>query len=438
MRVSVFGIGYVGVVSSACLAAVGHEITAVDIVPEKIEMINRGQSPIIEDQIDSLVSANVRAGRLRATSDVKQAIEQSDISLISVGTPSKSDGSLSTDAVKSVLSSIGEAIRSKSSDHVIVMRSTVPPRTAEDELIPLLEDRARRRCGVNLTYYSNPEFLREGSSVNDFLHPPFTLIGSAEGDNASVLRSLYSFVPAPTYITDFRTAESVKYLCNVYHAVKLSFANEAGAILNGLGVDARKAFRIFCQDTALNISASYLRPGFAFGGSCLPKDIRAFLAVARTVNVNSSFLGEMLPSNQSVIQRAYEMIARHGRQTVSFFGLAFKPGTDDLRESPFVALAERLIGRGYELRIYDRSLDLARLVGSNRRYIESEIPHLDRLMVATPEEALQNTGIAVIGHIAQDDQPALRRALDKHIVIDLAGIDDLRYLDGISYQGLCW
>lgn len=438
MRVSVFGVGYVGVVSSACLADVGHHVVAVDVVPDKVAMINRGQSPIVEPEIGPLVAAAFAAGRLRATADAESAVAETDISFISVGTPSQVDGGTSMSAVEGVVRSIGEAIRRKSSAHTVVMRSTVPPGSAEEKLIPLLEEVSGRRCGDGLSYYSNPEFLREGSSVKDFRKPPYTLIGSAGGDDAAVLRLLYEPVDAPVSITSYRVAESVKYLSNVYHAVKLAFANEAGAILAARGIDAREAFRIFCQDQVLNISPAYLRPGFAFGGSCLPKDVRAFLAIGNTANVGNSFLREILPSNAAVVQRAFDMIASYGRQPVSLFGLAFKTGTDDLRESPFVALAERLIGRGYPVRIFDRSIDIARLIGSNRRYIESEIPHLEQLLVSSPEEALSGSRIAVIGHVAAADQPALRRALKGHVVIDLAGIDELEELSGITYRGFCW
>jgi GDP-mannose 6-dehydrogenase len=438
MRVSVFGIGYVGVVSSACLADFGHHVVAIDVVPDKVAMINRGQSPIVEHEIGPLVATAFADGRLRATDDAESAVAETDISFISVGTPSQPDGATSMSAVEGVVRSIGQAIRRKSSAHTVVMRSTVPPGSAEDKLIPLLEEASGRRCGDGLSYYSNPEFLREGSSVRDFRKAPYTLIGAADGDDAVVLRLLYEPVDAPVCITSYRVAESVKYLSNVYHAVKLAFANEAGAILAAKGVDAREAFRIFCQDQVLNISPAYLRPGFAFGGSCLPKDVRAFLAFGNTGNVGGSVLREILPSNAAVVQRAFDMITSHGRQPVSLFGLAFKPGTDDLRESPFVALAERLIGRGYPLRIFDRSIDIARLIGSNRRYIESEIPHLEQLLVPSPEAALSGSRIAVIGHIAAADQPALRCALKDHVVIDLVGISDLEKLPGITYRGFCW
>jgi GDP-mannose 6-dehydrogenase len=341
-------------------------------------------------------------------------------------------------AVDAVVTAIGRAIRDKPGPHTVVMRSTVPPGTAEDRVIPLLERESGRALGQRLHYYSNPEFLREGSSVRDFRSPPFTLIGAPAGDDATILRQVYAPIQAAVHLAPFRVAESVKHISNVFHAVKLAFANEAGAILASYGVDAREAFRLLCEDKVLNVSAAYLKPGFAFGGSCLPKDVRSFLSLADARNLSAPFLKQLLPSNQAIIDRAYEAITRHGRQPISLFGLSFKQGTDDLRESPFVRLAERLIGRGYDLRIYDRFVQVARLMGANRSFIEKEIPHLERLMVISPEAALSTSRVAVIGHIAPEDRPALLAGLSGHIVIDLAGMDALRDVPGITYEGLCW
>ena len=355
-----------------------------------------------------------------------------------VGTPSAANGSVALGAVDGVVKAIGAAIRIKPGPHVVVMRSTVPPGTAEDRIIPLLEQASGRRLGEGLFYYSNPEFLREGSSVRDFRQPPFTLIGAPPGDDAPVLREIYGAIDAPVHLTSIRVAESVKHISNVFHAVKLTFANEAGAILAAHGVDAREALRLLCEDRVLNISPAYLRPGFAFGGSCLPKDVRSFLALADQRNLAAPMLRHLMPANQAIIDRTFEAVARHGRQAVALFGLAFKRGTDDLRESPFVLLAEKLLGKGYDLRIYDRSVQVATLMGSNRAYIEREIPHLERLMVVSPQAALAGVKIAIIGHIAAEDRPALLASLAGHTVIDLAGLADLRSHAGISYEGLCW
>jgi GDP-mannose 6-dehydrogenase len=438
MKISIFGIGYVGAVSAGCLADLGHEIVGVDVSADKVAMLARGQSPIVEAEIDDLIADGVKSGRLRATQDVAEAIAHTDVSFISVGTPSAPNGSVSMKAVDEVVGQIGRALKNKATPHTVVMRSTVPPGTAEERVLPILERESGRVRGDGLAYYSNPEFLRESTSVRDFHKPPFTLIGAAEGDDAAIVREIYAAVDAPVRVTPYRVAESVKYLSNVYHAVKLAFANEAGAVLAAHGVDAREAFSLFCEDRILNVSAAYLRPGFAFGGSCLPKDIRSFLALADGKDVPAPFLKSVLPSNQSIIDRAFETIARHGRQRVALFGLAFKQGTDDLRESPLVTLAEKLIGKGYDLAIFDRSVDIARLTGANRAYIDREIPHLERLLVKTPEEALNGARLAVIGHIGREDRPGFLAAYAGQAIIDLAGIPELRPAAGAAYEGLCW
>ncbi len=438
MRISVFGIGYVGAVSCGCFAEMGHDVIGVDIAPEKIAMLAAGRSPIVEETIDKLIAGAVGHGKLTATGDATDAINRTDVSVIAVGTPSAPDGNVAFGAVDAVVTAIGRALRNKSEPHTVIMRSTVPPGTAEERIIPILQRESGRALGDRLRYYTNPEFLREGSSVRDFRCPPFTLIGAAEGDTADLPRQLYAPLAAPVHVTSWRIAESVKHISNVWHAVKMTFANEAGAILASYGVDAREALRLMCEDKLLNISSAYLRPGFAFGGSCLPKDVRSFLALADARNLATPFLKQVLPGNQAIIDRAFEAIARHGRAPVSLFGLAFKPGTDDLRESPFVLLAERLLGRGHDLRIYDRSVQFARLIGTNRSYIDREIPHLQRLMVTSPGAALSSSRVAVIGHIAPEDQAALLAGLSGHVVIDLAGLEPLRTHRGITYEGLCW
>ncbi len=438
MRISVFGIGYVGAVSCGCLAGAGHEIVGVDVAADKVAMLARGQSPIVEDEIDTLIAEGVRAGRLRATDDVMAAVRETEVSFISVGTPSGPDGSVSLRAVDEVVASIGKALRDKNGTHTVVMRSTVPPGTAEDRVIPSLEWSSGKRHGEGFRYYSNPEFLREGSSVRDFHAPPYTLIGAAPGDDGAVLREIYRGVTGDVHVAPYRVAESVKMLANAYHAVKLAFANEGGAILSALGVDARAAYKLFCEDRVLNISPAYLQPGFAFGGSCLPKDMRSLLALADSAHVPAPFLKEVLPSNQAVIDRTFEAIAKHGRGRLALFGLAFKQGTDDLRESPFVVLAERLIGKGWDLTIFDRFVQVARLTGSNRAYIEREIPHLERLLAPEPVDAVRGADLVVVGHVSKADRPALLAALDGHKVLDLAGIPELREHKAITYQGLCW
>ena len=436
MRISVLGIGYVGAVSCGCLASSGHEVVGVDVSADKVALLARGLSPIVEAEIDQLIADTVKQGRLRATTDLAEAVANTEVSFISVGTPSEANGGVNLRAVDEVSRQIGEALRNKPGRHTVVMRSTVPPGTAENRVIPAVEQASGKRHGEGFRYLSNPEFLREGSSVRDFHAPPYTLIGAAPGDDGDVLREIYKGVGGETHVVPYKVAEATKYLANAYHAVKLAFANESGAVLAALGVDARAAFELFCEDRILNISSAYLTPGFAFGGSCLPKDTRSFIALAEQAHVPAPFLQSVLPSNRAIIEQTFEAIAKRGRQTVAMFGLAFKQGTDDLRESPYVQLAERLLGRGYDLRIFDRSVQVARLTGSNRAYIEREIPHLERLLVAEPADALAGAGLAVIGHVAKPDRPAAFAALGEIPVLDLAGMPELRGRPG--YQGLCW
>jgi len=438
MKISVFGTGYVGLVSSACLAQLGHNVIGVDILPEKVSMLNRGESPIIESGLSELVKSAVDGGTLRATHNVMDAVAATDISLISVGTPSSADGSISISAVRDVLGPIGDAIRSKGSEHTVVVRSTIPPGMSDEILIPMLERASGRQINHGLFYYVNPEFLREGTAIHDFHNPPFTLVGAQPGDDAPILRTLYGALAGPVNVTSIRVAESVKFLSNAYHALKLAFANEAGAILGSCGVDARVAFQVFCEDRQLNISPAYLRPGFAFGGSCLPKDVRALVSFASSRNIATPLLRSILPSNEQVIERAYGAITKHERQPVALFGLSFKPGTDDLRESPFVTLAERLLGKGYDLTIFDERVDTARLMGENRRYIEREIPHLERLLAPTPMAALNRARIAIIGHVSAQFVPQVVAALRGQVVIDLAGVRELERHSNIQYEGLCW
>lgn len=359
MRISVFGMGYVGVVSGTCLAQLGHDVIGVDINDVKVGLLNEGRSPIVEKGLDELLSQAVHAGKLRATTDSVDAVLNSDISFISVGTPSKPDGSASMVAIDVVVEQIGQALRQKTTQHLVVMRSTVPPGTCQERLAKSLELHSGRMIGPTLQVCSNPEFLREGSAIKDFHQPPFTLIGTDDEDAFNLLASVYESVDAPVTRTEIRIAESVKYLSNIFHALKITFANEAGVVLKALGVDGREALKIFCNDTILNISSAYLRPGFAFGGSCLPKDLRGFLALARSHGAELPMLGGIMDSNERHINRAFERASSLGRKKIALFGLSFKPGTDDLRESPLVGLAERLIGKGYELTIFDPDVEIS-------------------------------------------------------------------------------
>ena len=379
MKVSVFGLGYVGAVSCACLPELGHEVVGVDINPLKVELIASGQSPVVEEGIEELIAAAVKAGKLTATQDVARAVRDTEISLISVATPALPNFMPDLTALDAVVGQIGAEIAKKDGQHTLVIRSTVAPGTTRARIAPLLEQAAGRKIGDRLSLVFNPEFLREGSSVSDFHNPPQTIVGSLDEAGVEVMKRLYTGVPGSFVAADVGVAESVKYLCNVFHALKIVFANEAGAVLKEAGLDSRDVLALFCEDKQLNISKAYLRPGFAFGGSCLPKEVKGFLTIARERGVDIPVLGSLLNSNEAHIGRAYDLIAAAGRKPVALFGLAFKPGTDDLRDSPLVVLAERLLGKGFDLAIYDKFVKIARLLGKNKEYIDREIPHLDKL-----------------------------------------------------------
>ncbi len=438
MKISVFGLGYVGAVSCACLPELGHQVVGVDTNPLKVQMINAGQSPVVEEGIDELIAQAVKAGVLRATADVADAVLHSDVSLISVATPSNPNYSPNLTAVDAVIRSIGEVLRRKDGPHVVVLRSTVPPGVTEGRFLPILLEASGRRIGEGLSLVFNPEFLREGSSVKDFHQPPQTVIGSFDEAGYAAMELMYAGLPGAVVRTSTAVAESVKYLCNVFHAMKIVFANEAGSVLKAYGLDGREVMKIFCQDTQLNISAAYMRPGFAFGGSCLPKEVKGFLTLARERDVQIPALGGLLDSNEVHIKRAYDLIARDGRRKVALFGLAFKPGTDDMRDSPLVALAERLLGKGFELAIFDRFVKISRLLGKNKEFIEREIPHLERLLREDVETVLQGAEVIVVGHAdAQARQQIAAHAAGRRIV-DLSGYAELRSAGAESYEGICW
>lgn len=438
MKVSVFGLGYVGAVSCACLPELGHDVIGVDTNPTKVRMINAGQSPVVEEGIDELIAAAVRAGKLRAIDDVEAAVAGSEVSLISVATPSNPNYTPNLTAVDHVVRSIGAAIAKKDGHHTVVLRSTIPPGTTEERILPILEESAGRRVGDRLSLVFNPEFLREGSSVKDFHQPPQTVVGSFDERGFATMQSMYQGLPGPFVRTSCRTAESVKYLCNVFHALKIVFANEAGSVLKACGLDSREVLRVFCQDTQLNISPAYLRPGFAFGGSCLPKEVKGFLTLARDKDVPIPALAGLLDSNAAHIERAYELVARDGRRKVALLGLAFKPGTDDMRDSPLVTLAERLLGKGFELAIFDDFVKVSRLLGKNKEFIDREIPHLERLLKPTLVDAVADADVVVIGHADKAARATLRDHVATKRVIDLAGYADLDPAACGEYEGICW
>ena len=436
MNVSIFGLGYVGCVSAACLARDGHKVIGVDINPIKVEIINEGLSPIVEPGIEDLIAAAVKNGNLSATSDSRKAVLESDLSMICVGTPGKSNGSLDLTFIKEACREVGEALASKDRYHIIVLRSTMLPGTMERTVLPALEVYSGKRAGRDFGVAVNPEFLREGSSIADFDNPPFTLIGADDEDAAGPLRQLYSRLKAPLVRIGVKEAEMVKYACNCFHAVKVTFANEIGNICKALGVDSHTVMDAFCKDTKLNLSPYYLKPGFAFGGSCLPKDLRAITHKAKEVDVEVPLLNAVLDSNRQQIERAVQMVLATGRKNIGVLGLSFKSGTDDLRESPMVTLIETLIGKGLKLAICDRDVELARVFGANREYIEREIPHISSLMKKEPEDVIEGAEVVIIGKNDAEFRRLKSRLNGGRVVIDL-----VRLLDDAeppAYHGLCW
>ena len=436
MRISIFGIGYVGCVSAACFARAGHDVIGVDVNPTKVEIINSGKSPIVEPQINELIHEVVQEGKLSATTDSLKAVNSSDISLVCVGTPSKPNGSLNLDHVRKVCEEIGAAMATKNERHTVVIRSTMLPGSVESVAQPALEKSSGKKAGKEFGLCVNPEFLREGTSLKDFYAPPFTLIGADDEDTAGVVRNLYADIEAPIFVTTIKTAEMVKYVCNCFHALKVSFANEIGNICKALELDSHEVMKVFCADTKLNLSSYYLKPGFAFGGSCLPKDLRAVSYKAKELDVETPLLSAISMTNRLQVERALDMVLRTGNKRVGVLGFSFKAGTDDLRESPMVTLIETLLGKGLELVIYDRDVSLARLFGSNKEYIEHEIPHIAKLMRGSIDEVLNAANTIVIGNKSEEFREIESRLRPDQTVIDLVRLFDRT--SGNGYQGICW
>lgn len=437
MKISIFGLGYVGTVSAGCLANNGHEVVGVDPVPMKVDLINRGQTPIIEAEIGEIIASAVSAGRLRASTDSVAAIQETELSFVCVGTPSQSNGNLDLAYIRRVCEEIGHALHTKAERHIVVIRSTIVPGTMKDIVIPVLEEFSGKTAGVEFGLCYNPEFLREGSSVRDFYCPPKTVIGELDRASADSLASLYENLPAPLIRTDLRTSEMVKYVDNSWHALKISFANEIGTLCKSFGIDAHEAMKIFCRDEKLNISATYLLPGFAFGGSCLPKDLRALSYQAKIRDLELPLINSILPSNERQIARGLQLITDKGRKRVGILGFSFKAGTDDLRESPMIEVIEHLIGKGYDLRIYDKNVKIASLVGANKDFILNRIPHISKLMVDGIEAVLNHAQTVVVGNKDADFQSVAERLTEEQILVDFVRIIDRRSDNG-KYDGICW
>src|SRR5688500_12328028 len=437
MKISVLGLGYVGAVSAGCLARDGHEVIGVDPERTKVDLINAGKSPIIEKDIGTIIAEQVAAGRLRATTGLAEAVRHTDLSLVCVGPRSLPNGGIDLKYIRRVCEEIGRTLAGHDGAPVIVMRSTMLPGTMREVVIPTLEKYSGKRAGAEFGVCINPEFLREGTAVHDYDHPPKTVIGEVNRASGDLLAALYGRMPGPMIRTDIETAEMVKYADNAWHALKVGFANEIGNLCKALEVDAHKVMEIFCQDQKLNLSPYYLKPGFAFGGSCLPKDLRALLYKAKTLDVSLPILSAVLPSNQLQIERGVQAVIEKGNRKVGILGFSFKAGTDDLRESPIVELAERLIGKGYELRFYDRNVSLACLHGANRDYLLNRIPHISRLMVPTVQDVLDHAQTIVIGNAAPEFADVPRRVMDGQTVIDFVRVCNSRTILGV-YEGICW
>ena len=437
MKVSIFGLGYVGTVCAGCLAREGHEIVGVEPVRTKVQLVNSGKSPIIEAEIEDIIADAVKSGRLRATDDSVQAILDTDLSFVCVGTPSQINGNLDLTHVRQVCEQLGQGLKDKTARHTVVIRSTILPGTMRRMVIPVLEESSGKKAGKDFGVCNNPEFLREGSAVMDFAFPSKTVIGELDGPSGEAVVALYAKLNAPLMRTDIETAEMIKYIDNSWHALKIGFANEIGNLCKSFSIDAHKAMEIFCQDKKLNISSAYLKPGFAFGGSCLPKDLRALAYSAKLHDLELPILNAILPSNELQVARGLQLIMVKGRKRVGILGFSFKEGTDDLRESPMIEIIERLTGKGYDVRIYDKNVQVARLVGANRDFILNRIPHISRLMVDNIDAVLEHAETIVIGNKSAEFESVPQRLRTSQCLVDFVRISNYAINNG-GYSGICW
>lgn len=437
MRIAVFGLGYVGCISAACFAKEGHQVIGVDVNEDKVNIINSAKSPIVEPGLETLIAEVVEAGKLSATTNFKDAVAKADLSLVCVGTPSEKNGRVNLDYIFRVAEQVGEAIREINYYHVFVIRSTVLPGTHEKS-IQIIAEKSGKIPGEDFGVCSNPEFLREGSALEDFYNPPYTVIGEMDRKSGDYLAEIYQNIKAPLIRTEVKVAEMVKYANNVFHALKVTFGNEMGTICKEVGVDSHKLMEIFCMDDKLNLSCYYLKPGFAFGGSCLPKDVRAITYHARERDLDLPLLNSVMPSNRLHVQRAIDLVLSYGKVRVGVLGLSFKGDTDDLRESPMVDVVESLLGKGYQIRIFDRNVRLAKLFGANKKYINEKIPHISNLIVETPEELLRESDLLIIGNNAPGFKDIVKASAGRHKIVDFVRIvKELTEFDD-NYEGLCW
>jgi len=438
MKISIFGLGYVGCVSGACLVELGHEVVGVEPNQTKLNLINEGKSPIVETGLDALIEKAVRSGRFRATQDWRDAIESTDLAIVCVGTPSADNGSLDLLYVRRVAEQIGQALRKRERYFTVVIRSTVLPGTVKETVIPAIEQHSGKRAGADFGVCMNPEFLREGTSIHDFYNPPKTVIGELDARSGEALVSLYASLPGPVVRVPIHVAEMVKYVDNSFHALKISFANEVGNICKERGIDSHRVMEIFCLDTKLNLSPYYLKPGFAFGGSCLPKDLRALSYEARKHDLNLPVINSILESNRLQMVKVIKKLMEFKGQRLGFLGLSFKGGTDDLRESPIVEVIEALIGKGFAIKIFDPYVSLAQLTGANKEYIEKGIPHISRLMAGSANELVAECDVLVVGNRDEAFRKAMEAVRPTQTVVDLVRITDKPPANAREYYGICW
>jgi GDP-mannose 6-dehydrogenase len=438
MNISVFGLGYVGCVTAACLSRGGHHVIGLDVNPQKLDCIQAGKAPVIEPGLDELVCKGIQNGSLRVTTDVRAAILESEASLVCVGTPSHGNGSLNLSFVGNVCREIGRVLAEKQAYHVVIVRSTMLPGSTYQTVIPILQELSGRRAGRDFGVCVNPEFLREGSAIKDYVNPSYVVIGQDDAQSGTVASQMYSDIDAPMIHTTIPTAEMLKYACNAFHAVKVTFANEIGNLCRAQGVDGREVMELFAADHRLNISPAYLKPGFAYGGSCLPKDLRALLHRARELDVECPLLTSVPLSNREQVQRAIEMVEGTGCKNIGILGLSFKAQTDDVRESPVVTLAETLVGRGYRVCIYDDKVRLARLVGANKSFLENQMPHIALLMRGSLDEVLMNSQVIVVANNSPAFRGVEQRLLSDQILIDLVGMSCREDMMRGRYEGICW
>ena len=438
MRISIFGLGYVGTVCAGCLAQEGHQIVGVDPVPTKVDLINAGKSTIVEAEIGGIIAKTVEDGLLRATDKTVEAVENTEMSFVCVGTPSQANGNLDLTHVRHVCEQIGRALKHKRERHTVVIRSTVLPGTMRQIVIPVLEECSGKKAGVDFGLCNNPEFLREGSAVKDFRCPSKTVMGELDCASGDPLAALYEKLGMPVLRTKLETAEMIKYIDNSWHALKIGFANEIGNLCKSFTVDAHEAMQIFLMDRKLNISPAYLLPGFAFGGSCLPKDLRALAYAAKLHDLELPILNSILPSNELQVDRGLKLIMEKGHKRVGILGFSFKPGTDDLRESPMVEIIERLAGKGYDLRIYDTNVQMASLVGANRDFILNRIPHISRLMVDSVDAVLEHAETVVIGNKENEFEDVPRLLRNSQCLVDFVRISNHGNNRNGAYDGICW